>query len=114
MAIPNQSEKSVALDREENITKGNLSAKKVALYTYNSGTDTLEPYTGSDGASFETIFDDTTEAGNIYLGKATPGTAYSAASWQIKKFNGTTKATTFADDVTTYTKTWNDRTTYNY
>jgi hypothetical protein len=49
MAIPNHSEKSVALDREENITKGNLSAKKVALYTYNSGTDTLEPYAGSDG-----------------------------------------------------------------
>ena len=46
MAIPNNSEKSVALDREENITKGNLSAKRVALYTYNSGTDTLSPYGG--------------------------------------------------------------------
>ena len=44
MANPNQSEKSVALDREENITKGNLSAKKVVLYAYDATTDTLSPY----------------------------------------------------------------------
>lgn len=49
MAIPNQSEKSVALDREENITKGNLSAKKVVLYTYNPNSDNLE--VGSGGFS---------------------------------------------------------------
>jgi len=49
MAIPNHSEKSNALDREENITKGNLSAKKVAIYTYDSNTDTL--ITGTGGFS---------------------------------------------------------------
>lgn len=43
MANPNQSEKSNALDREENITKGNLSAKRVALYTHESGSDELQP-----------------------------------------------------------------------
>jgi hypothetical protein len=43
MAEPNTSEKSNALDREENITKGNLSAKKVALYTYDATTDSLIP-----------------------------------------------------------------------
>lgn len=43
MANPNTSEKSNALDREENITKGVLSAKKVAVYTYDAGTDTLTP-----------------------------------------------------------------------
>lgn len=46
MANPNQSEKSVALDREENITKGNVSAKRVALFSYNSNTDTLNPFGG--------------------------------------------------------------------
>lgn len=46
MSIPNTSEKSVDLDRQENITKGNLSAKKVALYSYDSGTDTLVPGAG--------------------------------------------------------------------
>lgn len=68
----------------------------------------------SGSTTYETIFDDTTEAGNIYLGKALPGTAYATASWQIKKFNGTTKATTFADDEITFNKAWADRTTYNY
>lgn len=43
MANPNTSEKSNYLDREENITKGNLSAKRVAIYSYDATTDTLEP-----------------------------------------------------------------------
>lgn len=47
MANPNTSEKSDYLDREENLTKGNLSAKKVAIYTYDSGTDTLQPGIGN-------------------------------------------------------------------
>lgn len=47
MNNPNTSEKSNYIDREENITKGNLSAKKVALYTYNSDTDQLEPYSNA-------------------------------------------------------------------
>lgn len=51
MSNPNTSEKSVDLDRQENITKGNLSAKKVALYTYDSGTDSLIPYTSSSSSS---------------------------------------------------------------
>ena len=41
MSIPNTSEKSVDLDRQENITKGNISAKKVSLYTYDGSSDTL-------------------------------------------------------------------------
>lgn len=49
MANPNHSEKSVALDREENITKGNLSAKKVVLYTYDPNNDTL--VSGASGFS---------------------------------------------------------------
>ncbi len=44
MAIPNTSEKSNSLDREENVTRGNLSGKRVVLYTYDSNTDTLQPY----------------------------------------------------------------------
>ncbi len=57
MSIPNDSEKSEALNRQENITKGALSAKKVVLYTYNSAGDTLEPYTGvsSDPDSIQNV-----------------------------------------------------------
>lgn len=41
-----QSEKSNSLDREENIQRGQLSAKKVAVYSYDPSTDKLHPGTG--------------------------------------------------------------------
>lgn len=43
MANPNTSEKSNYLDREENITKGNISAKSVSNYTYDAIKDALVP-----------------------------------------------------------------------
>lgn len=57
MSNPNTSEKSVDLDRQENITKGALSAKKVALYTYDSGSDTLLPISSplKPGTDFDLI-----------------------------------------------------------
>lgn len=69
MAIPNHSEKSVALDREENITKGNLSAKKVVLYTYDPNNDTL--VSGASGFSPHANITTDTEAGVAQ--KATTG-----------------------------------------
>ena len=59
MSIPNTSEKSVDLDRQENITKGNLSAKKVALYTYDSTTDTLQPGIGLTSEPARDVFNQT-------------------------------------------------------
>ena len=38
-----QSEKSVYLDRDENIQKGQISAKKVAVYSYDAINDVLVP-----------------------------------------------------------------------
>lgn len=43
MPNPKIDDKSVYIDREENITRATLSAKKVALYTYDAATDTLIP-----------------------------------------------------------------------
>jgi len=67
MATPNTSEKSNALDREENITRGNLSAKRVVNYTYDASTDTLLPVSGtstppkaSDEYGIQAISDDGT------------------------------------------------------
>jgi hypothetical protein len=53
------SEKSTSIDRDENITRGNLSAKKVALYTYDADTDTLIPQGGgfSPNATITTTID---------------------------------------------------------
>lgn len=48
MSIPNTSDKSVDLDRQENLTKANISAKKVAIYYYDADTDTLQPGIGGD------------------------------------------------------------------
>lgn len=114
MAIPNSSEKSNSLDREENITKGNLAAKRVALFTYDSNTDTLLPYSAGASSNYETFTDTTTDVNLVYLGKAEPGTATSAASWQIKRYNKLTGQMSFADDITTFTKEWDDRATYSY
>lgn len=118
MANPNQSEKSNALDREENITKGSLSAKRVALFLYDSNTDTLTPWdgsgSGSSSATYESRNDTTTDTNLVYLGKALPGSATTDAAWQIKRYNKSAGTMTFADDVTTFTKQWSERTTYGY
>lgn len=37
------SEKSIYLDREEHVHKGELGAKRTVVYSYNSETDTLVP-----------------------------------------------------------------------
>lgn len=51
MPNPKIDDKSVYIDREENITKGNISAKRVAVYTYDAGTDTLTPGAGGSGTT---------------------------------------------------------------
>lgn len=45
MPNPKTDEKSTSLDRDEHISKGAVGAKKVVLYTYDSGSDTLNPLT---------------------------------------------------------------------
>lgn len=47
MAEPKDNEKSVSLDRYEHISKGAVAAKKVAVYVYDSDTDSLVPGIGS-------------------------------------------------------------------
>ena len=86
MAIQNTSEKSNALDREENVTRGNLSAKRVALYNYNATTDTLEPGTGGFAPN-----------ANITTDLSTPGT--------IIETDGTRTLTTVITS-TEITETW--------
>ena len=50
-----------------------------------------------------------------YVGYALPGTATSSALWRIIKIDKTSGTkVTFADSVTSYTKVWDNRATYNY
>lgn len=53
-----------------------------------------------------------------YIGEAIPGTASSAVGWRIKKVDlsdpGGDIQIVWADNVTTFTKVWDDRATYTY
>jgi hypothetical protein len=64
MPNPKIDDKSVYIDREENITRAALSAKKVALYTYDAATDTLIPGTAGT-VEIDPLFLETSYSTNI-------------------------------------------------
>lgn len=130
MANPNQSEKSNALDREENITKGNLSAKRVAVYSYDANTDTLLPVnstnpipiTGSITASASTLADfsendreipdDIDETTPCYKGLTKPDGTWLVIREAITSVTYATVSNNGA--VTSYTDAWTNRATLTY
>jgi len=65
---------------------------------------------------YDTLIDDFTTANVTYIGKAISGTAESASTWQIKAIveTGDYAKILFADDVTTFTKEWDERASYSY
>lgn len=65
-------------------------------------------------STYQSFNDTTTDVNLVYLGKSVAGTATSAGSWQIKRYNKSAGTMTFADDITAFTKTWDDRTSYGY
>jgi hypothetical protein len=69
---------------------------------------------GSSSAAYEGRFDTTSTTDCVYIGKTTPGTAESAAGWQIVRVNTLTGQKVYADDVTSFTKQWSARTGYTY
>ena len=67
------------------------------------------------GSTYYQSFNDTTTDTNlVYLGKAVVGSDATDAAWQIKRYNKSAGTMTFADDITTFTKTWDNRTSYEY
>lgn len=69
---------------------------------------------GSATTAYEGRFDTTSTADCVYIGKADPGTAESAAGWQVVRVNTATGQKVYADDVTGFTKQWSARTGYTY
>lgn len=65
-------------------------------------------------STYESRNDTTTDTNLVYLGKAVPGTLTSDSAWQIKCYNKSAGHMSFADDVTTFTKVWDNRSTYGY
>ena len=113
MAEPKDNEKSVSLDRYEHISKGAVAAKKVAVYVYDSDTDSLVPGIGSvsvtstpakdtDRFGIQAISDDGTykyfffEADN--------------AAYYIMRKNKTTSVFTFTKGTGGYTTVYVDST----
>lgn len=65
-------------------------------------------------SNYESRNDTTSDINLVYLGKALPGTATSDAGWQIKRYNKSAGHMSFADDATTYNKSWDLRSSYGY
>lgn len=65
-------------------------------------------------SNYESRNDITTDTNLVYLGKALPGSLEGDAAWQIKRYNKSAGHMSFADDVTTFTKKWSERTLYGY
>lgn len=94
-------------------TGDNISAKKTANYVWNGSAWQRMTQPG-ESASYESRNDTKTDTNLVYLGKALPGSATSDAAWQIKRYNKSAGHMSFADDVTTFTKVWDNRSTYGY
>ena len=94
-------------------TGDNIEAKRVANYVWNGSSWERMSQPGSNPA-YESRNDTTTDTNLVYLGKALPGSSTSDAAWQIKRYNKSAGHMSFADDVTTFTKTWDDRVSYTY
>ena len=121
MANPNRNNKPDIEKSEQEVLNKSFDrvydALAVELLVENSSNNALVRLNETNfGASptYESYVDTTTDTNLVYLGKATPGTATSSASWQIKRYNKSAGHMSFADDVTTFTKTWDNRTSYSY
>lgn len=115
MANPKTSEKSNYLDRDEHMSKGELSAKRVVLYTYDSNTDSLLPYTGSSTTNYTTrIAEDSGDSNITYIGKAAWGSATSSAVWQIQKIDETTGMVITWGGTGAFDNIWNNRASLSY
>ena len=69
-----------------------------------------------NGKYITLIDKEATTASIIYVGKAVPGTATSAASWQIQKIDKSTSNITvlLADGNTNYDNVWDNRASLSY
>ena len=71
--------------------------------------------TGGAAAAMQNLKDDNAD-GNTYFGEAVPGTATSAAGWQILRMNvsGTVTSFKYANGDSGYTNVWDNRTSLTY
>jgi hypothetical protein len=105
---------SEVINRSEHVSKTtgeNIDAKRVAGYIWNgSGWER-----DSGSPSQATRIDDSTTADTVYIGKASIGTATSAASWQIVKLDvASGMIKTWADGDALFNNVWDNRASLTY
>jgi len=94
-------------------TGDNISAKRTANYVWD-GSAWQRMVQPGEAATYESRNDTITDTNLVYLGKAVPGSLTSDSAWQIKRYDKSAGHMSFADDETTFTKQWSERTTYGY
>ena len=109
MSFDNTSEKSVDLDRQENLTKGNVSTKKVSIYSYDAATDTIVPGIRNNNTTERYDYSD---PNIIYAGEAAVGTSDSSTGWTIYKYDLTLSNNASGKIATNVS--WTNRTTGSY
>ena len=89
-----------------------LRAKKVIPFVDDGSGNAVMQVTGDLAIRYVV---DSVTATTFYLGKATPGTATSSASWQIMKLDESAgTVTTWADGNTDFDNVWDNRQALSY
>lgn len=89
-----------------------LRAKKVISYVSDGSDNAVMQVTGDLAIRYVV---DSVTATTFYLGKATPGTATNAASWQIMKVDESAGTViTWADGNTDFDNIWDNRQSLTY
>lgn len=125
MSVPDRTDLPQTSQSEQSVLNRSQDSKYnvlgVELLVENDAEDALVRLKRSDltsgGSSvtaYEGRFDTTSTPDCVYIGKTTPGTAESAAGWQVVRVNTLTGQKVYADDVTGFTKQWSARTGYTY
>lgn len=113
MSSPKTSEKSVYLDREEHIHKGEVGAKLVVPYYYDAATDTLIPASSTITSEAYALRYDEGDT-YTYIGEAVPGTAEAAATWRIKRLTNADNTIVWQDGNANFDNVWTTRAAGNY
>lgn len=94
---------------------GGMSTAGLATEAKQDETNAkLDTLIANSASSYESRNDTTSDPNLVYFGKAAPGSATSAAVWQIKRYSKSAGHLSFADDATTFNKVWDNRATYSY
>ena len=97
--------------------------KPTTIFAWNDASKKYEAFSllpdGSlpVGGSDLTVRIDDVGSGIKYIGKAAPGTATSASTWQVFRLDSSASpdlTKLYADGVAAFTKRWDDRATYTY